>query len=391
MLIFTCTQANNQADQPQPWEHKYKQLSQQRDILFVRLEKVHTPLVARVQDEAPALLVRLSLTPPKARPIGYGLLPMIRNNAAQVTVVPKQTLYSLKWLEDRLIDEFDNVEKLAIDIPEETELEPLVARSEQLLKELRNLENNLTYHKYWQKAVVQYAAYFQKQNSLVFQAREFNTLIINGGSSEKITELRKQLLQRTAPFRPTEGLQIQNHENGEMVLSVTVCTDIEDSKFLHAFQEGVQESFTLSPAAQKHRFSVDLDWRLVTVDTLYPDGAPIRGASINMNAHRALFADCQLVLTTGAPSLNAIAGRSIFLGTSPVTTRTLAHEFGHLLGFKDAYVRGYDGKPGGTYGVVIVEWTGLSSDLMGDSGRGQVSDEMINTLIIAYGGQKSVP
>ena len=64
----------------------------------------------------------------------------------------------------------------------------------------------------------------------------------------------------------------------------------------------------------------------------------------------------------------------------------LAHEFGHLLGFEDAYLRGYDGDPVDPYGVVIVEWSGLSSDLMGDSTRGQVNDEMINRLISAYGG-----
>jgi hypothetical protein len=49
------------------------------------------------------------------------------------------------------------------------------------------------------------------------------------------------------------------------------------------------------------------------------------------------------------------------------------------------YVRGYDGKIGDSYGVTIVEWTGLSSDLMGDSGRGQVSPGMIDRLINAYG------
>ena len=117
-----------------------------------------------------------------------------------------------------------------------TELEPLVARFEQSLKKLRNLENNLTYHKYWQKAVVQYAAYFRKKNRLVALAREMNTLITNSGSQEQIAELRQQLLQRTAQFKPTKGLQILNHENGEMVLPVSVCTDIENSKFLRTFQ-----------------------------------------------------------------------------------------------------------------------------------------------------------
>ena len=67
-----------------------------------------------------------------------------------------------------------------------------------------------------------------------------------------------------------------------------------------------------------------------------------------------------------------------------MSPHALAHEFVHLLSFKDAYVRGYDGNPAYPYDVVVVEWTGLSSDLMGDSGRWQVSDEMINSLIEAY-------
>ena len=78
-------------------------------------------------------------------------------------------------------------------------------------------------------------------------------------------------------------------------------------------------------------------------------------------------------------------GDHIFLGTGPLSRRELAHEFGHLLGFEDAYVRGYDGEPGDAYGVTVVEWTGLTAVLMGDSARGRASVEMITTLITAYG------
>jgi len=52
---------------------------------------------------------------------------------------------------------------------------------------------------------------------------------------------------------------------------------------------------------------------------------------------------------------------------------------------EDDCINGGDGNPENSYGVKIVEWTGLSSDLMGDSGRGQVSTEMIDRLITAYG------
>jgi hypothetical protein len=104
----------------------------------------------------------------------------------------------------------------------------------------------------------------------------------------------------------------------------------------------------------------------------------------SLDAHLALFPGCHFVLTTGASGTSAITGKHIVLGTDPVSSHTLAHEFGHLLGFEDAYVRGYDGDPGDPFGVVLVEWSGLKDDLMGDPGGGQVSDEMIETLIRAY-------
>ena len=58
---------------------------------------------------------------------------------------------------------------------------------------------------------------------------------------------------------------------------------------------------------------------------------------------------------------------------------------GHLLGFDDAYLRGYDGRPEDEFGVVLVEWTGLNDDLMGNSSGGRVTVEMIERLIRAYG------
>ena len=74
------------------------------------------------------------------------------------------------------------------------------------------------------------------------------------------------------------------------------------------------------------------------------------------------------------------------LGSDPLARRTLAHEFGHLLGFTDAYLRGFEGDPAGPFGVVFVEWWGLQQDLMGDAGRGRVSRDMIARLIEAYRG-----
>ena len=386
LLVLTLLDSNATAGtaQPLPWEEKYQQLQLQRDLIFARFVEIHSVLVPRVQEEDPALLTRLSLETPKPRITGYRLLPEIQDNVPQVPVAPKQTFYSLQWLEGRLNEEFESVEKLADQLSGTTEFEPLVASFEQSLNELRTLENNLSYHQFWQKAVVRYAAFFREKNELVLLAREMNTLILNQESPELIAELRQRLGQRLAPFRATRGLRLLTLEGGEKVLPLIVCTDIEDQVFLQEFQTGVHEAFSHSEAARSHQFSVNLKWRLIGVDTLYQKNPPGHGASIDLEAHRNLFPDCPLVLTTGASSTHARVGDYIFLGTDPESRRTLAHEFGHLLGFSDAYIRGYDGDPGGEYGAVIVEWAGLSDDLMGSPGGGRVSSEMIETLLTAY-------
>jgi len=244
-------------------------------------------------------------------------------------------------------------------VPDAVEIEPLVTSFEQSLKQLRNLEDNLDYHEQWQNAVVRSPVYFRNKNKLVALARQMNMLITNNESPQRVAELREQLVQSVASFRSTSGLSILSLNEGQKVLPVTVCTDIEDQNFLQDFHAGVQEAFTRSSPARAHRFSVDLKWRMIKADILYLNGAPD-----SMDEHRALFEDCPLVLTTGASSTSAMVGDRIFLGTEPVSRRTLAHEFGHLLGFEDAYLRGYDGEPGDDYGVIVVEWTGLTDEVM---------------------------
>ena len=389
MLTFLTSTIVVQASEPQSWELKHEQLKQKQGAAYSLLKEVYAVLVLYVQQESPVLLAKISLDPPERRATGYQLLPAIQDDAPQTTVVPMETFYSLKWLEGRFSEVLQKIENLEKQVRNASEIEPLIANFNATQDVLRNLENQLGYHAIWQKAITQYSAYFNNKNEFIDLARAMNLLMVNGGSPERIADLRQQLLQQIAPFKPTPGLQLSYGDDGEMVLPVSVCTDIEDLQFLSAFENGVREAFSLSVAAQKYRFSIELKWRIIRPEALYGGNAPRRGSEIDMGAHYALFAACPLVMTTGASSLNARVGERIFLSTEPVSRKELAHEFGHLLGFEDAYLRGYDGKSGDPYGVTIVEWSGLSSDLMGDSGGGQVSSEMIDTLITAYGNRVS--
>ena len=206
-----------------------------------------------------------------------------------------------------------------------------------------------------------------------------------GGPLDACARIQREIRDRLAPFRPTSGLHVETRTGGERVLPVRLHTDITDVAFLELFRDAVESEFSRSEAARSRRFAVDLSWEQVPPERLYPEGPPARGATIDVDRHRERFPMLALVFTTGAESTHAWQGRSVLLGSAPVTRRTLAHEFGHLLGFDDAYVRGFDGDPRGAYGVVLVEWSGLKDDLMGNPGTGRVTEAMIDQLIEAYG------
>ena len=184
--------------------------------------------------------------------------------------------------------------------------------------------------------------------------------------------------------RSPRTLKLVLTTTGQPYNRTLVDTDIDDREFLSAFQEGVDLFFTHSAAAKSREFSVDLTIQEIPPDALYPEGVPGLGSRIDMKAHLIRFPKGALVLTTGNKKMSAVTRRAIKLGPSDVSKRDLAHEFGHLLGFDYAYVRGYSGEPTDTHGVVLIEWTGLTDDLMGNPDAGRVTEEMIDTLIGAY-------
>jgi hypothetical protein len=194
-----------------------------------------------------------------------------------------------------------------------------------------------------------------------------------------------EIAELVAPFRPTPGLAIKPDASGTRVLHVSVATDITDARFLETFRRGVLAAFSESEAARARRFRVDLTFEQIAPASLYPDGPPEIGAVIDEDAHVARFPEGALVLTTGAKRTHAYVGRHIQLGTDPKVPRSLAHEFAHLLGFKDAYLRAFEGTPDDPFGCVFVEWTGLRNDLMGSPSRGLVTVAMIDQLLQAYG------
>jgi hypothetical protein len=372
-----------------PWEHVHGWLGAERDRMALDLEVAHASLLARARaadDEA--LIERLRVEPPRPRPHGYGILPEIVDDPPLQPVAPQRNRYSLKTLSTAYVRDFRDAAVLAGRTVSEPELPlaPWVEEFERLRDRMTHLEDHLDYHAKWQVEVVAHEAWFRRHNRIIERVQEMVELQDRGAPPERVDEVRDEVLRWLAPFRATPGLRIAERDEGGYRLGIEVCTDIEDDAFLTAVRRAVEEKYSEAEAARSRRFVLELRWRRISPGALYPEGAPARGSAIDPEGHEGRFPAGALVLTTGAASTHAWTGRSVRLGPSPLARRTVAHEFGHLLGFDDAYVRGYKGDPRGAFGAVLLEWVGLRDDLMGNPRGGVVTSEMIETLIDAYSG-----
>lgn len=373
-------------DEP-TWRSALTWLKGERDRLAKNLETAHALLLERAQRGHPDLVARLEPSPPRPMPTGYGVLPRLGENDPLATAQPRERSYSLERVSTSFVGEMRDAAMLASHAVGngQANLEAQVTEFERLKKRLRKLEEHMSYHEWWQRAVIDDARYFAERNEVVATTRDWRRWVATGEDPERAQRMERDIIERVAPFRPTNGLAIETATDGARTLTVEVHTDVTDEVFLAAMTAGIDAAWNDAPAMRAARLRVELTLVRHAGADLYPEGVPAHAESIDAADHLARFPANTLVITTGATSTHARVGRYVLLGPAKVTPRTLAHEFGHLLGFSDAYLRGYDGQPDDRFGVVLVEWSGLLDDLMGDSRGGCVSEGMTDRLLGAYG------
>jgi hypothetical protein len=86
-------------------------------------------------------------------------------------------------------------------------------------------------------------------------------------------------------------------------------------------------------------------------------------------------------LTTGALTSHFYRD-AIVLGPEDITPSVLAHEFGHVLGFNDAYIRGY--KDLGKNGFQVMEIVADPEDIMGAPDTGAVLRRHFDRILEQY-------
>jgi hypothetical protein len=154
----------------------------------------------------------------------------------------------------------------------------------------------------------------------------------------------------------------------EWILRVPLYTDIDNREYVAAVKEIIESAWRLNEGTNRYR--VELDVTHVSTDSLYAaEERPSAGQKIGLISHLRRFPSAVAILTTGARTTH-VRDYGIVLGPEPIAPRVLAHEFGHILGFRDRYVRGYTNL--GEHGFQVMEVVPDLDDIMAATAHGAV-------------------
>jgi hypothetical protein len=395
--------AQQGADTARPYVIRGRQVEARQRELTARVQRFHEQLAATLRRDAPELLPRLEPPPPIAT--GYQLLPRIVADPApaQTPAVLQPVSYSWPWSETLIRREDEELTRLedaaarAVKQPAPPLLDSILTQYRKLIDRKKLADADVSYNWLWQAAIARSPASFDRATRLSRALLERQSLRQSLGNerdstvratladliakrSEEIDRGLATDIQRTSP----PGFVRFTQQGSTWTITVPIVTDIQDSVFLAAFTSAVEE--TWRSRAEEVTYAVRLDIRTIAPHALYCGAAvttqpprsptsdacapPARGTAIDLQAHIARFPPGVAVLTTGAGSTHVTAGRAIVVSPHDAPRRMLAHEFGHLLGFRDAYLRGW--RDAGADGYVVTELVVDPSDIMGNSKTGVV-------------------
>lgn len=251
---------------------------------------------------------------------------------------------------------------LVIDIEE---VRDLIEGYQVLVDDLKTLDQHVQYNRFWQRSIAENRPRFDELTNVY-------DLVVAGDPSME-NAIRGVLGEPSVP-----SFVRVSQQGKVVVVTLPVDTDIVDATYLDALEAAAEDAWQASDGVTSYR--LDLQFRTISPETLYlGENAPPRGAHINLLSHVDRFGSDRAVLTTGAESTHAFVGRAVLLGTGALTTRTFSHEVGHLLGFRDGYLRAYEDL--GSEGFEIRELTSRFDDIMTAPRSGSVQVEHFELVV----------
>jgi tetratricopeptide (TPR) repeat protein len=359
-----------------------------------RLDHFYTSLTVKLQHEAPALLAKLApvlitLKPPPPIIYGYQILPrIVPDGPTGLATAPNVASYSWPLTTALISQEMTTLDRLQSDLDMVSQQQPAEkhASYEAIIEEYKKsvdrrrlVDADINYNWLWQRQIADDRALFDRLT------RQLNAVLIQlQQPSARATE--KSVISP----RPPDFMGLD--QTGRVhTITVPLYTDITDAAFVDSFKSAIETHWHVRDGDDEYRV-------ILTISTTSPeclyctskgDGnasvadclPPANGEHIDLDKHVARFRVSAAVLTTGAESLQLIDDRAIVLGPHDMAPRALAHEFGHVLGFPDVYLRGY--KELGADGFEVMELVPNFDDIMMSPGAGSVLPGHFRALIAA--------
>lgn len=381
-----------------------------------RLASYHERLKAAVASHAPELLGDLAKSHP-ATP-GYQVLPeIVAGGPSPQEIPPGAVAYSWPWTARLIERELRAIGSMQATIDgvgfisagsQRTLLEELLRKYRDRGVRHRNIAAHVAYNRFWQSAIAADRAAYDRETALqrlvlerqridarLRRARatfaRFNGRFHRPDESIRLGEIERDLLERRVLLarRIDEAMgemQSPRFVRAEKSLAgwtflVPLFTDIADRGFVGHIQRIIESAWRLSD--QKSEYRVLLEITYLPPETI---AAPVTGERLELVGHLARFPARGAVLTTGGITTH-VRNRAMVLGPHPVTPGTIAHEFGHVLGFRDRYVRGY--KNLGRDGFQVTEIVADPADIMSASPQGVVQPAHFYRLIDFYSNTPS--
>jgi hypothetical protein len=384
------------------------------------LRRYYESLSVTLKNSAPDLLVLLRPSEPIQH--GYQILPAILTDPSSESPVRGRSIgYSWPWT-DYLIDrEWSEIARYEAELRRAKTLN--ANQSRLILQRLaldfrgmsqrqRNIDAHVQYNRFWQAAIAADRAAYDRETALQGQVLERQE-IVNGlrnldaafgrvaASLERfqaplgLAKISNDLKRReallahringaTSRIQTADFVALERHAN-DWIFRIPLNTDIEDRAFVVSVKRIIESTWQLRDGTSS--FRVELDIAYVATEVLYGDSKkPITGERVDIRRHLRRFPSGAAILTTGAITTH-VQDHAIVLGPHAITANVLAHEFGHILGFRDRYIRGY--KDLGENGFQVMEVVADPNDIMAVPATGSVLRSHFEMILRSKLGSKT--